>query len=223
MGLCIGAELDPAGRFRLKVYLNGEIGDIHERRRRVADCLNAFHRPIGAERLEHLAMEAGDQLTPAFLAIDLDDGGIGRVKLYFRPTDGSPDLLSLAASAVGCTGAPEVLALLHSAFLPDVGAYPPRAVDISVELPADDGEPGFKVDLRSLGFISSDTEVDDRIRRLLALIDCPESDYCAVRDIIVSKPSIDEVRQIVFVGLAYRRTHCKVDVYFHPCPQETPS
>jgi hypothetical protein len=223
MGLCIGVELGRAGAFKLKVYINGEIGDVHERRRRMANCLIAFGRPVGAERLERLAMMTGDRLVPAFSAVDLDAGGIGRIKLYLRPTDGSPELQSLAASAVDCSGASEALALLHRVFLPESGAYPSDVVDMSAELPADDGEPGFKVDLRSLGLLSSDAEADVRIRRLLSLLDCPESDYGATRDVVVGTPSTDEVRQIVFTGLACRRTRPKVDVYFHPCPVAAPS
>jgi len=96
--------------------------------------------------------------------------------------------------------------------------YPARAVDFSVEFPADDGQVSFKVDLNTGIFLPSDTEVDRRIQRLIYELGFSDDEYRAVRDIVVGLPSSRRVAQILFVGLAVRRHEQRVNVYFHPVP-----
>jgi hypothetical protein len=215
MGLCVAAELARDGTARLKVYVNGEVGDVRERYRRFAECLIAFDRRTGLEHLRDLIRTIGDRLVPAFVAVDLGTAGIGRLKLYFRPRDGTPALQALAAEAAGCTNAAAMLDSLHHNFL--IGrAYPTEAVDISVEFPTDDMEPGFKVDLRTINLLDNDAEVDCRILRLLKSLRAPHEDYQTARDIIVGSPAQKPPPQIVFAGLASRQDEYQVDVYFHP-------
>jgi hypothetical protein len=169
MGLCVAAEIAQDGAARLKVYVNGEVGDVRERYRRFADCLTAFNRHTALRQLGDVTKAIGGRMVPAFIAVDLSPTGIGRLKLYFRPTDGTPALQALAAKAVGCANAAAVLDALHRTFL--IGqAYPVKAVDVSVEFPEDDGEPGFKVDLRMIDLLSSDAEADFRIRQLVEFL-----------------------------------------------------
>jgi hypothetical protein len=215
MGLCVAAELTRDGTVHLKVYVNGEVGDVRERYQRFADCLTAFNRRTAIRHLRDLARAVGDRMVPAFVAIDLGSAGIGRLKLYFRPTDGTPALQALAAEAAGCTNAASVLDALHRTFL--IGpAYPATAVDVSVEFPADGREPGFKVDLRTINLFVSDADVDLRIRRLVEILGASDGDYRIVRDVVVGPPARDKVAQILFVGLASREDQYQVDVYFHP-------
>jgi hypothetical protein len=214
MGLCVGAELARGGAARLKVYVNGEVGDVRERYRRFAACLAAFNRPEALRRLQDIAAACGDRITPAFVAVDLCSTGIGRLKLYFRPADGTPALQTLVAEAAGCNGAAPVVDALQDAFL-EGPAYPHEAVDISVEFPPE-GQAGFKVDLRTTGLLDNDAEIDSRIHRLLEIIKAPGQDYRIARDVIVGQPARDRPPQIVFVGLACRRHECQADVYFHP-------
>jgi hypothetical protein len=219
MGLCVAAEIAQDGAARLKVYVNGEVGDVRERYRRFADCLTAFNRHTALRQLGDVTKAIGGRMVPAFIAVDLSPTGIGRLKLYFRPTDGTPALQALAAKAVGCANAAAVLDALHRTFL--IGqAYPVKAVDVSVEFPEDDGEPGFKVDLRMIDLLSSDAEADFRIRQLVEFLGARDGgDYRIVRDVVIGLPSSDRVAQILFVGLASRRDEYQVDVYFHPGPQ----
>src|SRR5258707_12558727 len=147
MGLCVAVELARDGMARLKVYVNGEVGDVRDRYQRFEDCLTAFNRRAALRQLRDLAKAVGDRMVPAFVAVDLNSIGIGRLKLYFRPTNGTPALQTLAAEAAGCSNAAAVLRAFHHSFLTGT-TYPPKAVDLSVEFPTDDGEPGFKVDLR---------------------------------------------------------------------------
>jgi hypothetical protein len=221
MGLCVAAELPRQGMSHLRVYVNGEVGDVRERYKRFEDCLTAFNRRAALQQLRDLARIVGDRLVPAFVAVDLVSTGIGRLKLYFRPTDGTPALQRLAAEAAGCTNAATVLDALHRAFL--IGStYPAHAVDVSVEFPADHQEPGFKVDLRTISFLGSDAEVDLRFRRLLEILGVPDVDYCVARDVVVGLPMSDAVAQILFVGLASRRREYQADIYFHPSPRKVP-
>jgi hypothetical protein len=217
MGLCIAASLVRDGTPRLKVYVNGELGGPSERRARVAACLAELGRHDALRRLEALTRATGERLAPAFIAFDLDGDRVGRFKLYLRPRDGTRALLARAADVAGCVRATAMLAVLHETFL-DGSAYPDGAVDISLEFDADDGEPGFKIDLRTITFLKSDADVNARISCLLSRIGTDEGDYCAVRDVIVGAPAGHEVRQIVFVGLAARRGELQANLYFHPCP-----
>jgi hypothetical protein len=219
MGLCVAVELIRSGQARLKVYVNGEVGDVPDRYRRFADCLSAFNRRVALQHLRELSSAVGEKLVPAFVAVDVAPGGIGRLKLYFRPTDGGPALMALAAKAAGCPDTELRLAALHRAFLTGP-AYPAKAVDVSVEFPADDNEPGFKVDLRTIDFLGCDAEVDLRIRHLLEILGTSEDDYRIVRDSVVESLDSNRVAQIVFVGLASRLNEHQVDVYFHPAPSK---
>jgi hypothetical protein len=217
MGLCVGAELARDRSIGLKVYVNSEVEDADARYRRLINCLGAFNRRAAIQQLGNLARAVGDRMIPAFTAIDLRSDGIGRLKFYFRPTEGAPALQMLAAEALGCSKAAPLLDVLHDIFL--VGAaYPPEAVDVSVEFPADNSEPGFKVDLRTKDLLTSDVEVDLRIRRLLEILRAPAEDYEIMRDVVVGSLSPNRVAQILFVGVASRRDEYQVDVYFHPCP-----
>jgi hypothetical protein len=215
MGTCVGAEIRSDGTARLKIYVNGEVGEIRERYKRFSNCLAVFGRPGAMERLRDLAHAAGDRIVPAFSAIDLTSGGIGRLKLYFRPSDGSPALQALAARAVGCSRAGEVLDTLHGAFLRG-SAYPSQAVDLSVEFPVHDDEPGFKVDLRAVDFLENDADTDRRICRLITTLGACDAEYQTMLDVVVGRPVSDRVEQILFIGLASRRGECQTDVYFHP-------
>jgi hypothetical protein len=215
MGVCVAAEMARDGTIRLKVYVNGEIGAIGERYQRFINCLTAFDRPAAVARLRNLIGTAGDHVVPAFTAIDIARNGVGRLKLYFRPRDGTPALLALTANAVGCAGASALLDALHRSFL--IGnAYRADAVDLSVEFPADDGEPGFKADLRTTNLFANDMEIDQRICGLLRSLSLPGADYRAARDIVVRVPRREGPPQIVFIGVACRREECAVDLYFHP-------
>jgi len=204
MGLCVAAELARDGTAHLKVYVNGEVGDVRDRYWRFEQCLAAFNRRVALQQLRDLVRAVGDRMVPAFVALDLGTAGIGRMKLYFRPSDGTPALQALASEAAGCSNAPVVLSALHDSFLTGP-AYPPKAVDMSVEFPAEDREPGFKVDLRTADFLNSDADVDLRIRNLIE---------------ILGDPSLQGVAQIAFVGLASRMSEHQVDVYFHPAPRK---
>jgi hypothetical protein len=218
MGLCLGAEFRQDGEARLKVYVNGEFGTIGERYQRLQECLIKCRRPAALRQLDRFVATVGDRLKPAFLAVDLVPTGLGRIKLYLRPTDGSTELQELAADAIGCRSAKRALDQFHHTFLKD-GDYPARSVDMCIEFPADGGAAGFKVDLCTSGFLSSDADVDRRVRRLLAALGGYSStDYQIVRDVVVGIPSTLQVKQIVFVGLAARGDEHQVDVYFHPRP-----
>jgi len=218
MGICLGVEFRRDGEVRLKVYVNGEFGTSGERYERLQECLVKCERPIALQQLGRFVASVGDRLTPAFLALDLLPTGLGRIKLYFRPTDGSTELQALAADAIGCPNASRTLDHLHNAFLTD-GGYPAQSVDLCIELSEDGTPAGFKVDLCTTGFLNSDADVDRRVRGLLAALgEGSSADYRVVRDIVVGSPSTKDVKQIVFVGLASRADEHQVDVYFHPRP-----
>lgn len=191
------------------------MGTAGERYQRFANCLTAFHRRTALGQLRDLAGAVGDRLVPAFVAIDLDARRLGRFKLYFRVGDGTPELQALAAEAAGCTRAPKLMESLHRCFLTGP-AYPAEAVDISIEFSDDEGEPGFKVDLRTSSLFRSDLEIDVRIRHLIQMLGAPEEGYGIARDIVVGAPTNDQLPQIVFAGVASRRNDYQLDTYFHP-------
>jgi len=217
MGLCLAVEVARDGRVGLKVYVNGEVGDVAARYYRLADCLAALERWTALRRLGDVVRAVGTRVTPAFVALDVHPTGIGRVKLYMRPHDGTPALQIAAAEAAGCRDVASRLAVLHQVLL-EGAAYPPQAVDFSVEFPADDGEVGFKVDLNTGVFLSSDAEVDRRVQRLCGALGVDGTEYEVVRDIVVGEPSRVRVAHLPFVGLAVRRDEQQLNVYFHPNP-----
>ena len=127
MGLCVAAEMARDGTTRLKVYVNSEIGGIAERYQRFMNCLIAFCRPTAVDRLRNLIGAVGDRVVPAFTAIDIAKNGVGRLKLYFRPRDGTPALQALTANAVGSAGASASLDALHCSFLIETLTAPTRS------------------------------------------------------------------------------------------------
>jgi hypothetical protein len=215
MGLCVGAAIARDGTTRLKVYVNGEVGPATQRYQRFDDCLQAFGQLAAHRRLLALRRALGDAAVPAFLAIELEKSEISRLKLYFRPRDGAPALLAHAAAAVGYEGSPGRLQSLHRVFL-ERDSYPAQAVDFSVEFSFQDAPVGFKVDLNTEMFLSSDADVDRRLGILLDLLECDDEEYQTIRRVVVGQPSAERVDQILFVSLALRGEGHQVDIYFHP-------
>jgi hypothetical protein len=217
MGLWLAVGVAPNGNSGLKVYVNERVGDIATRYYRFAECLAAFKRHAALQYLSTLVQVIGLRAVPVASAFDVESTGIGRLKLYFRSSDGSPALLDAIARAVGCEGAEDRLTLLHEAFL--VGTiYPPHAVVFSVEFPTDDSEISMKVDLNTGMFLPGDVEVDRRIQKLLRLLGLADDEYCAVRDVIAEELSSTRVAHLLFVGLALRPQEVRLNVYFHPHP-----
>ncbi|PFH07882.1 hypothetical protein BCF11_0230 [Collimonas sp. PA-H2] len=217
MGLCLAVELDSSGGVGIKVYVNSEVGDVGERYDRFERCLDFLGRPGAVKRLRTLQMTFGGSIAPAFSALDLVPKGIGRIKLYFRPTDGNARFAALAAQAVGCDQAESQLLPLHRAFCNGEG-YPAQAVDFSVEFPPEGLATGFKLDLNTGLLFGSDAEVDERVLNLLNELSFDSQPYALVREIVAGSCSNEHVRSILFVGLAVRGLERKVNVYFHPFP-----
>lgn len=165
MGLCLAVELDSIGGVGIKVYVNTELGEVGEHYDRFERCLNSLGRVGAVRRLQTIRTTLGRCIAPAFSALDLVPKGIGRIKLYFRPMDGSVRFASLAAQAAGCDHASSQLLPLHRAFCNGKG-YPARAVDFSVEFPPEGLGTGFKLDLNTSLLFGSDAEVDERIMHL---------------------------------------------------------
>lgn len=217
MGLCVGVQMEQDGTARFKIYVNGEVGKTSERYQRFSDCLAAFHRYRSQRRLAQLSRLAGDRIAPAFVAVEIDSSGIGRLKLYFRLNDGTPQLCRLVAEAAECTYAEKSLDAIDKAFL--VGtAYPRETVDVCVEFPRDDQEPAFKIDLRIEDFLQGDADADRRICQLAENFEIDCTDHRTMMKTVVADPKSRTNRaQIAFVGLACRRSVRQIDVYYHPC------
>ncbi len=220
MGLCVGVELDPSGAAALKVYANTETGAPVDRFARVSNCQSGLGRSAAVRRLDALRQTLGDQLRPAYAAIDLAGEGIGRVKMYFRPIDGTPTLAALAAETAGAVDAAARLAPLHRAFL-NGNAYPPSAVAISIEFPAAGDHVGCKVDLYTSQFLSSDRDVDRRMLSLLDELGFDHRPYEVVRDVVAGPLRADAIRFLLFAGLAIRGGSRQASIYLHPWPGET--
>jgi hypothetical protein len=214
-GLWFAAGVTPGGEVSLKVYVNQQVDDAASRYFRFADALAAFGRRQGLQRLDALVRVVGNWAVPVLCAFDVQSSGLGRLKLYFRTTDGNPGLLTPAAEAVGCGEAAANLALLHRTLL-DGPAYPSAAVIFSAEFPADDGPAGFKVDLYAPLLHPSDAATDRRILQLLDRMGLPADEYRAAYAVLAGAPSTEPAARVVWVGLAQRRHERRVNVYFHP-------
>lgn len=217
MGLCLAVELDSIGGVGIKVYVNSELADVGERYDRFERCLDSLGRAGAVKRLRTFQTTLGRSIAPAFSALDLVPKGIGRIKLYFRPMDGSVRFAALAAEAAGCDQAESQLLPLHRAFC-NGESYPARAVDFSVEFPPEGLATGFKLDLNTGLLSGSDAEVDERVLNLLNELSFDSQPYALVREIVAGSCSNERVRSILFVGLAVRGLERRVNVYFHPFP-----
>jgi len=219
MGLCIGVDLDASGTAALKVYVNTETGVPSSRFDRVSRCLTTLGRSTAAQLLNSCRHTFAGRLTPAFTALDLRSEGIGRVKLYFRPAHGRPELATLAAEAVGVEDSICQFTPLHAVFL-NGASYPAAAVQCSLEFP-DDGHPiGIKFDLDASRFIGSDVDVDRRILTLSNVLGFDDRPYRIVRDVVAGHMRAEKARFILLVGLALRAGARRLNVYVHPLPPE---
>jgi hypothetical protein len=219
MGLCIGVEVDGRGTPALKVYVNTETGDVTGRFERLSRCLTSLGRCAAAGLLHSFKRTFAGRLTPAFTALDLTSEGIGRVKLYFRPEHGGPELAARVAEAAGVGEAVQQFAPLHAVFLEDA-SYPAAAVQYSLEFPPDGHPIGIKFDLDVSRFLRCDADIDRRIVKLLGILNFNERPYRVMRDIVTVPLGAEQVRFLLFVGLALRAGTRRLNVYIHPLPPE---
>jgi hypothetical protein len=232
MGLCIGVDTDRHGATSLKVYVNTETRTPDERWQCLLRCLVCLGRPSAAGALTSLQRNFGDQLTPAFTALDLTPLGIGRLKLYFRPAQGCPLLAAHVAESLGCIGAAARIAPLHAAFL-EGSRYPAGVLHLSVEFPCDGMAPiGMKLDVQTSGLSLSEGDVDARILALLAALKLEANPYRLLRDIVAASPArhrsgrahfgTTPAQSLVFAGIALRGDQQRVNLYLHPFSGKKP-
>jgi hypothetical protein len=215
MGLCIAVDLGATGALAIKVYVNSEVGDPEQRYERFTRCLRCFGRTGAIARLRTLQTRFGPAITPAFSALELLPNGIGSIKLYFRTIEGDPRFIARVAQAAGCEQAGLQLQPLHRAFCKGE-AYPPQAIDFSVEFPAEGLATGFKLDLNVDLLFGNDAEADERVLTLLNALAFKPAAYAQVRDRIAHGRPRERAPEILFVGLGVGDRVRKVNVYFHP-------
>lgn len=161
-GVSVGGEA-----VRLKPYFNLNRGDARDRWLRVGWALKALGREHALEQVCRLSTSCSPGFWPVGVALDLTaDGGVGRLKAYFRSQAGGPALLEPWYAACGAPGANEaVRTMLDLLGLTGSDRYPPGAFVVSLEAHADQ-RLSLKTDLAVTKWLDSDAQVVDGVEAL---------------------------------------------------------
>lgn len=218
MGLCIGAAFTRTGDVSVKVYVNCGFGDVHSRYARVRHCMSLLGRATAAHRLVQFQDCDHSRSVITYCALDLTSSGIGRIKLYFHPTDRRPEALARAAEAAGLVEAGKRLRPLHDAFL-TTESYPEGAVHFSIDFPVEDIAPAVKVDLAMGLFLTRGRDVDEHTLALLKSTGQDDHSYRVLRDLVGHADQDGASGAVPFVGLAVdAEGRRRVTAYFNPQP-----
>lgn len=192
-----------AGRVRLKPYFNLNRGGARERWLRVGRLLKMLGRDQALAKLCDLSASCSDGWWPTGLALDLSaEGGIGRIKIYFRSSAGTPELLARWYDAVGVPEAvPALRTLLDLAGRSGGDCYPDRAFFLTLEIHADESL-SLKTDLAVTKWAEGDAQVieaAETVASRLGLVVAPLGP--ALRALGLEDASRDACAVARFVGL----------------------
>jgi len=216
IGVWIGTTIDARGRVAFKICVNQEFGSPESRYVRTAHCLLRLGRVQAFGRLRSFASQMGDRIVPRLSAVELVDDHVGRVKLYLRTVDGTPQFISRVAKAAGVE-APERLEAMHDALLGESPAQlDPRVVSLALEFAERVEWTGFKVDLNALRLFPSDSAAHERCLDLLKVLGYAPDEYLALQEVCAPSLSDSRVESFTWVGTALRGPEQRVNVYFHP-------
>jgi Tryptophan dimethylallyltransferase len=218
MGVWIGVVIDRRGSVGLKVYVNQQVGSRAYRFRRLIMSLIHLRRPRALTLVDRFRDATGDAVIPGGIAVELGRARIGRVKLYMRTCSGKLSFMSRAATALGCPDASERLSVYHT-IMNSGRDYDPRAVILSVELPADDDDPAFKVEVNCMRHFRSDGEAHSRATSLMAQFGLDDTEYRALIRTCAPELSTRPGERLTWLGVALRGSEQRVNAYLHPGPR----
>lgn len=104
---------------------------------------------------------------PSFAGIESTSAGIGRGRIYFRSYQLSRHELDNCFDSLGLAGFKQNYARFHEIILGSRDTYFPRTSVVSIDVPANPGEPyGIKIEICPRLYLEDDRGVNQRISRL---------------------------------------------------------
>lgn len=158
------------GRIVIKPYFNLSLGSVKDRWLRAGWVLRDLGRDEALKRLCDVSALCSADSTPTGLAVDIgSDGQPGRVKIYFRSEQTTPEWLSRWYEALGENrNAASVREFLDRLGMTGGGLYPRSAFVTSLEFHRDQAI-SVKTDLAVTKWMHSDALIAEQIEAILSL------------------------------------------------------
>lgn len=215
----IGLGFAKNGAARLSTYFDGRWGSHEERWLRLFELLLSTGCNRSAAQLRPLVRLASTFSQPLGVAVDLDEGGLRRIKLYFRTFRSAAENLSQLLRQAGIPRAVSALEQLSQTFLADGGAFPPPALVYYLAItPANDYVEATKIDVCSHCVGLGDRVLRDYWLNLARRLHVDVDDYLtALEELSANSGVSTEQHCHAFLGIGVSRDGgVKLNAYLRP-------